>query len=682
MGDRGRIDVAFFQFNPGFYSNQSYLPYSAGILWAYARTFPEIEDRYRNIGFFFIRQDAEELVRELEHVDVAAFSTYLWNWEISNAVAVALKRRFPHVLTIFGGPHVPNDASSLLSTHRHIDIAVHGEGELTLADILKEHLGGKNYGSIPGLSFNDGKKIQCLQAVRDPVRDLDELPSPYLTGVFDSLLKQPYQFQATWETNRGCPYKCTFCYWGTDYDFVQKLRKFSFDRLTAELEYFGDHKITFIYLADANFGIIERDLEIAERLAAVKVRKKGYPVKFKANYAKNSTERVVEIARILNREKLDKGIGLAIQSMDQEALVNIKRKNLKIESFARFMHQYKREGISTYVELILGLPGETYSSFRDGIDRLLVAGAHDSLFLHKCVILPNTEMDTPAYRAEHGIRTVRVPATLTHSSTPAGSVQETEELVIETATMSADDWKASFLLAWAIQTFHVLRLTQVPAIAAYAHERLPFGAFYEALIEFGRRAPNTLIGEELKRTEDVVEKVLRQGKGFDAVLPEFSDISWSPEEASFLRTCLQLDRFYSELADFLCDLSKDNRWSIGNDILADVLKYQRAIIVKWDRDGTDELLLSCGVHTFYGDYLKGYEACMKSGRFRVVVEDDLKYGGDKERFSREIVFWGRRGGRMTYDKVHEHPLEVLSGPDPSPPVRQASRLIAADATSK
>ncbi len=662
MEGKDPINVALFQFNPGFYNNQSYLPYSAGILWAYAKTIPEIEDRYRNIGFFFVRQDAEQLVGDLDRVDVAAFSTYLWNWEISNAVAVALKKRFPRVLTIFGGPHVPNDARSLLSTHSHIDIAVHGEGELTFADILKENLGGKNYGSIPGLTFNDGEGIQCLQAVRDPIGDLDDLPSPYLTGVFDSVLQQPYQFQATWETNRGCPYKCTFCYWGTDFDFVQKLRQFSLDRLTAELEYFGDHKITFVYLADANFGIIERDVQIAERLAAVKVRTNGYPVKFKANYAKNSTDRVVEIARILNKEKLDRGIGLAIQSMDEAALANIKRKNLKIESFAKFMQQYKREDISTYVELILGLPGETYSSFRDGIDRLLVAGAHDSLFLHKCIVLPNTEMDSPAYRAEHGIKTLRVPATLSHSSTPTGSVQEIEELVYETATMSASDWKASYLLAWAIQTFHVLRLTQVPALVAYVYERCSFGAFYEALIEFGRRVPDTLIGEELRRTEEIVENVLTEGDGFDKVLPEFSDSVWPPEEASFLRVCMQLDRFYSELGDFLCDLAQNNSWSIEDGILADALKYQQAIIVKWDKDGSDEFLLRHGVHTFYGDHLKGYEARMKRGRFRIVVEDDLKYGGDKERFSREIAFWGRRGGRMIYSNVHEDPLEVLSDP--------------------
>jgi radical SAM superfamily enzyme YgiQ (UPF0313 family) len=651
------MNIALFQFNPGFYHNQSYLPYSTGMMWAYAQTKPEIKAGVRNVGFFFLREDPQAIVDRLEHVDVAAFSTYLWNWELTNQVAIRLKKRFPKALVIFGGPHVPNEAKGFLEERSYIDVVVHGEGEKTFTDILMAGLNGQHYSEIPGLSYSDPDGgFHCKQVVREPIMELDELPSPYLTGIFDHLFDLPIHYQATWETNRGCPYKCTFCYWGTDYAFIQKLRQFSMDRLLAELDYFGEHKIGHIYLADANFGILKRDMDIAERLVEVKASHNGYPGKFKANYAKNSTERVVQIARILNREKIDRGISLAVQSMDEDTLVNIKRKNLKIESFAKFMHQYQKEEIPTYVELILGMPGETYESFRDGISLLLNAGAHDAVFLHKGVMLPNTEMDGPEYRKEHEIQTKMVPATLSHSSKQPGDIQECEELIIGTKTMPPDDWKKSYMFAWVLQTCHILRLTQVPAVYASAYEGHSFGTLYEELIEFARRNPETVIGEELKRTEAVVEDALN-GEGFDILLPEFSEIFWPPEEASFLKICLDLDRFYSEFADFMRELGLRHAWSLEDETLEDLLEYQKAIVVKWDRDGSQELVLNHSVHSFYRAQLEGRKDGLERGRYGIAITDELLYGGDRERFSREIAFWGRRGGQMNYKAVTEKTLD-------------------------
>jgi hypothetical protein len=321
------------------------------------------------------------------------------------------------------------------------------------------------------------------------------------------------------------------------------------------------------------------------------------------------------------------------------------------------MHQYQREGIPTYVELILGMPGESYASFRDGISRLLAAGAHDALFLHKGIVLPNTEMADPAYRREHGITSRMVPATLSHSTTRPGDVREFEDLIVGTKTMPPEDWKASYVFAWAMQTCHILRLTQVPAIYAHVFEGMPYGRFYEALIGFARRRPDTLIGAELTLTEATLADALK-GKGFDVVLSEFSDIVWPPEEASFLRICLQLERFYAEFGEFLRELAGEHGWAMDDARLEDLLRYQHAVVVKWDRDGSGTLELRHSVHSFYRDQLEGRGKGLKRGRFQVTIEDDLKYGGDKERFSREIPFWGRRGGRMTYRRVSELALEV------------------------
>ena len=67
------------------------------------------------------------------------------------------------------------------------------------------------------------------------------------------------------ETNRGCPYGCTFCDWGSA--TLSRIRKFDIERVFAELEWCAEARLRAIGIADANFGIFERDVEIAEQIA-------------------------------------------------------------------------------------------------------------------------------------------------------------------------------------------------------------------------------------------------------------------------------------------------------------------------------------------------------------------------------------------------------------------------------
>src|SRR5262249_34233733 len=159
------------------------------------------------------------------------------------------------------------------------------------------------------------------------------------------------------------------------------------------------------------------------------------------------------------------------------------------QSLARFVRQYRREGISAYSELIHGLPGETYATFKGAFDRLLGAGAHTSLFVYNAVVLHGTEMADPAYRERHGIQTRRLPATLSPVVAAADGVVEHEDVVVATRTMPHDEWRRTYLLTWATLAFHTFGLTQVPAIFLHVYQRLPYGDFYERLLEYGRAHP-------------------------------------------------------------------------------------------------------------------------------------------------------------------------------------------------
>ena len=103
------------------------------ILWAYARTIPEINNNIQNKGFVILRENPSDIVSRLVDPKIVAFSTYVWNWEISVSVARIIKERYPNCLIIFGGPQVPNAdrLGDFFEKYPFIDITVHGEGEIT-----------------------------------------------------------------------------------------------------------------------------------------------------------------------------------------------------------------------------------------------------------------------------------------------------------------------------------------------------------------------------------------------------------------------------------------------------------------------------------------------------------------------------------------------------------------------
>ena len=647
-----KLGIYFFQFNFK-YEKEVFLPYSVSILWAYARTFKEINDNYENKGVIFLRADPEKIVASLEGPDAAVFSTYVWNWQLSTAVAKKIREKFPRCLIVFGGPQIPNRMHGFFDQYPFIDITAHSEGELTFAEILKERLKPRtNYAELKGLTFNsrDGNIKPWMK--RERIADLDSIPSPYLSGLFDEIIRLPYHFQPLWETNRGCPYSCAYCDWGSS--TMTRIRLFNEERLYKEIEWFSDNKMSFIFGCDANFGMLARDVELAKRLAKKKAET-GFPGKFRVSYAKNSTERVLQIARILNEQHLDKGITLSMQSMDETTLQIVKRTNLRIDSLAKFIKEYQKDGIATYTELILGLPGETYASFKEGIDKLLNAGVHDSFTIYNCTVLPNAPLNEPEYRRRWEIKTIRTPIFLNHSVPGDDPVQEYEEMIVSTKTLPVEDWKKQYLFSWLVQACHSLNLTQVIAIYFKAGKGLKYSDFYEGLLSFARAHPGTMIGQELAFTEKKVDTVLQDGS-WDIVLDEFSNITWATEEATYLRVSENLDRFYEETKQFVRELCQKFGLELEAQLFEDLISTQKALVVKWKQSGSQAVELSDPVYGFYKANLVGAPFNLRKGRFELKVKDDLNFNGDKKRYAREIVWWGRKGGKFSYQNVQETTL--------------------------
>jgi len=336
--------------------------------------------------------------------DVLGFSICGWNLYRFAAVAEAYRQVKPDGWIVFGGPHVANQAERLCRLYPAVDVVANGEGEFIFREILAAYLGGvakSELDHIPGISFQrDGRVVTT--AGRERIANLEDIPSPFLEGILpfrDGNGRAIYDV-ALLETNRGCPYKCSFCYWGGA--IGQKVRAFSRERLREELMLFARQGVESIALCDANMGMLPGDELFVDDVIEMKERY-GYPLNMESSWAKHKGERFYRIVRKMKRAGLKGSFTLALQSLDDKALENMQRKNMKLNEFEDLARWLQAEGLDTYAELIWGLPGEASDSFIEGYDR--ISEFVSRIATYPLLVLPNTDFDQN--RRRYGLVTMR-----------------------------------------------------------------------------------------------------------------------------------------------------------------------------------------------------------------------------------------------------------------------------------
>lgn len=549
---------------PVTYSSPCYLPYSVGCIAAYIKNKKEITDYYEIPEIVAMREKIEDAIKRFDNPFLVAFSCFTWNLEYNKKLANELKKKFPDVIILFGGHSISVDASSL-DEWPYVDILMHGEGEEATAKLLLAYKNGEDLSGVPGISYRENGEnktnsieIQC---------DISGYPSPYTMGIFDKLLKDypENEFHATLETNRGCPYSCAYCEWS----FTRKVRPFSMEKIKAEIEWIAKNKIRYCNCADANFGILKRDVDIA-RYVVEQNKIYGYPEVFKPCYAKDSDETVFEAGYLLNINKVDKGVTLAYQSLDPKTLENIGRKNLTLEHFANLDARYTEAGIPTYTELILGLPGETFESFSKGICRLLESGQNNSMTVYECQVYPNSTMGDPEYRKKHGIKTSKIPIFGIHYEPVFNGVQEYFDIITETATMPKNDWVKSYIFSVILQTFHHLGLVRYFSIYLNNEKNIPYYNFYTALYDYifeeNRGFLNSFFKELFNRKSDTDKA------DWTYTRDVFGTTGWYFEEGAFLEMVYNSDTFWLEIRPFL------EKFEIEEEIFEELFNYQRTLV--------------------------------------------------------------------------------------------------------
>ncbi len=400
-GAPGRVSVI------ALYEDPTPVNLALGLLLAHASAFDggRLLETYELLPVWVASIKAIRRRLEREGPAIFLFSNYVWSIDHNLALSAAIKELSPESVCIHGGPSTPkypDDAVAFFAANPAVDVAVRGEGEQTFVEIL-DALGGKLAGRAGDLSLLDAVPGLTYRTPRGPVRtgerermaDLDAVPSPYLAGYFADMAARGIEFLPI-ETNRGCPYGCTFCDWGSATN--SRIRKFDLERVFAEIEWGARHEVETVFVIDANFGIFARDVEIAAKVVECRERY-GFPKQFYCCFAKNTTKYTSQICQML----WDAGIGffpvIALQSMDDDVLAVVDRSNIKTAAYDDLAGHLRGLGATVFVELMMGLPGSSLATFANDlqgcIDREVYAVVYDTM------VLPNSPMNAPEYREAH-----------------------------------------------------------------------------------------------------------------------------------------------------------------------------------------------------------------------------------------------------------------------------------------
>jgi radical SAM superfamily enzyme YgiQ (UPF0313 family) len=646
---RQEIRVGLVQIGEGFGRNQYYFPYSIGILQAYAQRHLANISRYRFMLPIYRRVSKVDAVDRLRDADVVFFSSYLWNYKASLVIAEEIKRCDPAVLIVFGGPQIPVEKDKLetmLRKHPFIDIGCYGEGEVPFLEIL-QNLPDASWERVSSIGYIDGAGKFVMTPAHGRIENLNEIASPYLEGVFDALMAEnpDVAWSAMWETNRGCPFSCTFCAWGS----ADKKRIYHFDlqRLYKEIDWFSQHKIEFVFCCDANFGLFSRDLEIARKIADNKALL-GYPQVFSVQNTKDSKDKVFELQKVLHEAELQKGVNLAFQSLNPQTLKSIRRANVQIGIYRDLQQQFSRAGIPTFSDIIIGLPEETYDSLTHGISTLIEQGQHNKIQFINLAVLENTAMADSDYQEKYGLILQEVKMVSHHSGlSEKEDFFETQHLVIGTKTMPKADWLESRIFCWMLSLLHFHKLLQIPFILL---NRL-YGLSYRKLAEaFMTASPDHPCLSEIYGFLRDKAEAIQKGDAEYVPSERWLNIWWPVEEYLLIRLVAtdMLPTFYREAEDLLSGLLSRESLKDWKDVLKESIDLNEQLIKRPFIDENIDLFFHYNTFDVYRDILTGKDASLKKDQFSYRISRNRESWHTWEDWLREVVWYGGKKGAFFY----------------------------------
>ena len=486
---------------------EKWLPYATGCLISRCLHSHQLEG-YRFATPLYKNLSQKELLHRLADVDILGLTCYVWNQSLNSHISRTFKSLRPEGRVIWGGPNIPKQADALrkfAQSHPHVDHFVTGMGETAFHDLL---VNLKSSGTADRLLCSTDQ--QLLPENRG---------NPYLDGVFENILSEDRDLKASFETNRGCPYKCSFCDWGGQAG--SRIRPIEMEEVEQVIDYlYSKPTIREIEILDANFGMFKRDREIVDLMVHYKRKHGTNPSVSYSGLAKNGSPFLPQIIRTIETELNSRKhqLKISFQSHSQETLADNHRENIKNEKLIRLMTSLReQQDVEVASELIIGLPGDTPERFRDSLATDISLGISNSR-AYILSVSDNTTLKDPEFIKKHQLKfkTIRFPESFSRWSRQSllenekPSLAETpvafeeHHLVYESNSLNLQGLKKTFLYWWFHHTFYNARgLFQ--SLAYLIHNGHSYETWLDEFLVAAQNQPT--LAQQMNRIRTMTESI-------------------------------------------------------------------------------------------------------------------------------------------------------------------------------
>ena len=312
---------------------------------------------------------------------VVGISSKTQNFPSAMRIARIAKEQDPDTLVVLGGPHATLSTRAALDCP-DIDVAVLGEGEMTLVELLKARENGAPLSEVAGLVYRqDGRKV--FTPPRTNIPDLDELPLPAEAAprVLRDYASYPAEAFGYVFSARGCPYACTFC--ESKAIWTRTTRWRSPENVVRELKLLMERGVRYVYFDDDTFGIHPRYIEELCRLIETECPGLKWGCEITVGVVK---ERSIEWMRRSGCVR----VNIGIESGNNRILRSVK-KGHTIEKAYPAVDLCRRKGIEVGTFFMVGFPWETEETLRDTLTAIRKINA-DNIMLSIFTPYPGSEL--------------------------------------------------------------------------------------------------------------------------------------------------------------------------------------------------------------------------------------------------------------------------------------------------